>query len=342
VYAHIAGGSGDEKALAANRAAFARFGIRPRVLVDCRAGHTAVELCGERFAHPVLLAPVSHHALVHPDGEIATAQAADAQETGMIVSTLSSVPLERVAAEMRRNRWFQLYFQPEWRATESLVARAEQAGYSAIVATVDAPVSGLRNRAERAGFVSPPDVRSANLEFAEPRPPMLVPGQSRIFQGAMAHAPTWDDVRRLRALTRLPILLKGIVHPDDASRAIEIGVDGVVVSNHGGRALDEAPAPLEVLASIRDAVGPEVPLLVDGGIRRGGDVFIALALGADAVLIGRPQLYALAVDGAIGVARLLRLLRDELELTMALAGCPTVADIDPRSLLSVPIEARRS
>jgi 4-hydroxymandelate oxidase len=340
VYAHIAGGSGDEKALAANRAAFARLRIRNRVLVDCRAGHTAVELFGDRFAHPVLLAPVSHHALVHPDGEIATAQAADAQETGMVVSTLSSVPIERVAAELGRNRWFQLYFQPDWRATEALVARAEAAGYTAIVATVDAPVSGMRNRAERAGFVLPPHVWSANLESAEPRPPALTPGQSRIFQGAMAYAPTWDDVQRLRALTRLPILLKGVTHTDDARRAVELGLDGIVVSNHGGRALDEAPAPLEVLASIRAAVGPDVPLLADGGIRRGGDVFMALALGADAVLIGRPQLYALAVDGAIGVARMLRLLRDELELTMALAGCPTVADIDAGCLLNVPTEGR--
>lgn len=342
MYAHIAGGSGDEKALAANRAALARFRIHPRVLVDCRAGHTAIELFGERFAHPVLLAPVSHHALVHPDGEIATAQAADAQETGMIVSTLSSVRLERVAAALRRNRWFQLYFQPDWRATASLVARAADAGYGAIVATVDAPVSGMRNRAERAGFRLPPDVRSANLEFGEPTPAPLAPGASRVFQGAMAHAPTWDDVRRLRAHTHLPILLKGVMHPDDVRRALDLGVNGLVVSNHGGRALDEAPAPLEVLASIRAAAGPAVPLLVDGGFRRGGEVFVALALGADAVLIGRPQLYALAVDGAIGVARMLRLIRDELELTMALAGCPTVADIDASCLLNVPAPARGS
>jgi isopentenyl diphosphate isomerase/L-lactate dehydrogenase-like FMN-dependent dehydrogenase len=290
----------------------------------------------------VLLAPVSHHALVHPDGEIATARAADAQETGMIVSTLSSVPLERVAAELRRNRWFQLYFQSDWRATASLVTRATDAGYGAIVVTVDAPVSGMRNRAERAGFRLPPEVRSANLEFGEPAPPPLAPGASRVFQGAMAHAPTWDDVRRLRTHTRLPLLLKGIMHPDDARRARDVGVDGIVVSNHGGRALDEAPAPLEVLTSIRAAVGPTVMLLVDGGIRRGGDVFVALALGADAVLIGRPQLYALAVDGAIGVARMLRLIRDELELTMALAGCPTVADIDVSCLLNVPAQVRGS
>jgi isopentenyl diphosphate isomerase/L-lactate dehydrogenase-like FMN-dependent dehydrogenase len=332
IFAHIAGGSGEERTLRGNRAAFDSWLIHSRVLVDCEAGSTATRLLGDTLSHPLLLAPVAYQKLVHPAGEIATAQAADALDTTMIVSTQATAPLEELARELRR-KWFQLYFQPERGETATLVARAEIAGYSAIVVTIDVPVTALRQRAARAGFQHPAELKAANIvdrnaALAAP----LAPGASRVFQGAMAKAPTWRDLEWLRTQTNLPLLVKGVLHPDDAVRAIELGIDGIVVSNHGGRALDGVPAALTALQALRARTGPEFPLLVDGGIRSGGDAFKALALGANAVLIGRPQLYALAVAGAAGVAHLLRVLRDELEVTMALAGCPTIASITTGAL----------
>jgi 4-hydroxymandelate oxidase len=335
LYAHIAGGSGEERALRANREAFEAVRIFSRALVDCRHGSTATQLLGQALAHPIVLAPVAHQRLVHDDGERATARAAAALDATMIVSTLASVTLEELATELPRGKWFQLYWQPERAATLDLLWRAEAAGYEAIVLTVDAPVTALRHRAARAGFRHPPRVVAANLATdGHTRELQLAPGQSRVFQGAMALAPTWDDVRALRAETRLPLVLKGLLHADDVARAVDLGADAVVVSNHGGRALDDAPATLTALRAARAAVPAQFPLLVDGGARSGADIFKALACGARAVLIGRPQLYALAVAGAVGVAHLLRVLRDELEVTMALAGCPTIDSIDERALVS--------
>lgn len=196
--------------------------------------------------------------------------------------------------------------------------------------TVDAPIDGVRNRAGRAGFVPPRHVRAANLPAAPaPARTRLPPEQSVVFQGLMAHAPTWADLAWLRKETPLPILLKGILHPDDAVRAVDLGLAGVVVSNHGGRTLDGLPASIAALPRVRAAVGAGVTVLLDGGVRRGTDVFKARVLGADAVLAGRPQVFALAVAGALGVAHVLRVLREELEVTMALTGCPTLSDIGP-------------
>ena len=267
VFAHIAGGSGDERCLRANRAAFDAWHIHGRVLVDCRDGSTATRLFGEELAHPLLLAPVAYQKLVHAAGELATAQAADALDATMVVSTLATTPLERLAAELRR-KWFQLYFQHSRAATAELLARAEQAGFSVIVVTVDVPVAAMRYRAARAGFRHPAEVVAVNVSEPPPTPPAALPrNSSRVFQGVMAQAPTWQDLEWLRAQTRLPLLIKGVLHPDDASRAIGLGMDGAIVSNHGGRALDDAPATLTALQSVRAAVGPQFPLLVDGGVR---------------------------------------------------------------------------
>lgn len=327
-YAHIAGGTADGQTVDANIAALKAYRIVSRVLVDCSEGSTRVSLLGESFTHPVLLAPVSYQRLVHSDGEIATAQAADALETGMVLSTLSSQPLEAVAEVLPRNKWFQLYTLERWDDTIALVRRVEAAGYTALVVTVDAPVVAMRNRAERAGFTMPNDILAANLpERRAAGQIVLEPGQSRIFQGAMASAPTWETIRRLLVETELPIVLKGVLNVADAQRARILGVRGLVISNHGGRALAPAPTAVDVLPEIRTAMGEDFLLLADGGVRRGSDVFVYLALGADGVLIGRPQLYALSVDGAAGVARMLRLIRDELEVTMAQAGCPAIGDI---------------
>ena len=329
VLAYIEGGSGQEQTLRRNRAAFARQSILPRLLQPLQHGHTRLSLLGHELAHPVLLAPVAWQKLVHTRGEIETAQAAAATDTCMVLSTLSSCTLEEVAKHAA-TRWFQLYWQASREHTLSLVRRAEASGYSAIAVTLDASVQTPSLRALRAGFRFPGDVCAANLQgLPSVTPPAWQANDSAIFQGVMSTAPVWDDVRWLRAQTSLPLLIKGVLREDDALRLRELGADGLIVSNHGGRALDGVPASLDRLPALRQAVGPDFPLLLDSGVRSGQDVFKALALGANAALIGRLQVHALAVGGALGVAHLLRTLREELELCMAQAGCATLADITP-------------
>lgn len=330
-WAYIAGGSGHDRTAAANLAAFGRWSVYPRLLRDVRGGDTAVQLGGERFAHPILLAPVAFHKLAHPRGELETARAAAAVQAGMVVSTLATCTLEEIAQAGAPQRWFQLYFQPTREATRALLARAEAAGYGAVVVTLDASIQVASLRAMDAGFRMPGYCVPANLEGGAP-----AAAGNRIFQDLMAAAPTWDDLHWLLASTRLPVWVKGVMHPDDALALRAAGVAGLVVSNHGGRTLDGAPASLDVLPAVRAAVGAGFPLLFDGGIRSGQDVFKALALGADAVLAGRLQLYALAVAGALGVAHMVRLLREELEVCMALAGCATPDDIGRGTLLPNP------
>ncbi len=339
-WAYVEGGAADELTLAANRQAWDTLQLLPRVLQPLAGGHTRIQLLGRELAHPILLAPVAYQRLVHPDGELASAHAAAAQAAGLVLSTLSSIPLESVAEAVRDEPdrgplWFQLYLQPEREHTLALVARAEAAGYEALVLTVDAPVQGARDRERRAGFTLPPGVHAANLTGTARAQAQAAPGHSALFDGLLRSAPTWDDLCWLQARTRLPILLKGVLHPGDAAQAARLGVAGLVVSNHGGRTLDSSPATAAVLPQIRHAVGPDLPLLVDGGIRRGTDVLKALALGASAVLIGRPYVHGLANAGALGVAHVLRLLRDELEIAMALCGCRSLQAL-PADLLWQP------
>jgi 4-hydroxymandelate oxidase len=285
-----------------------------------------------------MLAPVAFQRMAHPDGELATAFAAAMQGAGMVLSTQASMPLEAIADAVRAEAgrgplWFQLYVQSDREFTKALVERAERAGYEALVVTVDAPSSGARDRERRAGFRLPIGISAVNLaDMPPPQPVYLQQGQSRMFDGLLAQAPTWADIEWLKEVTRLPILLKGITHADDARLAASLGIDGIIVSNHGGRTLDTMPASAELLPRVRGAVGETLPVLVDGGIRRGTDVLKAVALGATAVLVGRPYLYGLANAGAIGVAHVLRLLRDELEIAMALCGCATLADINAATL----------
>ena len=325
--AYFEGGAADELTLAANVQAWRDIPLSSRVLRPMAGGHTRVELFGRTLAHPILLAPVAYQRLAHPDGELATAQAAAALQAGMVLSTQSSVAVEDVARIVCTDPdagplWFQLYVQHDRAFTLDLVRRAEAAGCAALVLTVDAPVHGARDRERRVGFRLPPGVRAVHLDGLRPRPvPVLAAGQSALFDGLLADAPTWDDVAWLRGHARVPLLLKGITHPDDARLARSLGAAGLIVSNHGGRTLDTLPATATLLPRIAEAVDGALPLLVDGGIRRGTDVLKALALGARAVLIGRPQVQALAVAGAHGVAHVLRLLRDELEIAMVLTGC---------------------
>lgn len=334
--AYIEGGSGQDVTAQANVHAFARWAVLPRVLCDVSQGHTRVTLAGQALAHPVLLAPLALQKLAHPRGEVETARGAGATDTLMLCSTLSTCTLEEVARVGAAPRWFQLYLQPTREATLALVRRAEAAGYQAIVLTLDAAVQAPSLSALRAGFSMPRDCMPVNLAGqAVAAPAAVAEGQSAVLQGLMRLAPSWDDVDWLLGQTQLPVWAKGVLHPDDAVALKARGVAGLVVSNHGGRSLDGAPASLLMLPGVRAAVGDGLPLVLDGGVRSGADVFKALALGADAVAVGRLQVYALAVAGALGVAHMLKLLRDELELCMAAAGCATLADITPDALREV-------
>ena len=337
-WAYFSGGAADEISLRANRSAWDNLPLWPRVLRPLAGGHTRVPLLGRTLAHPILLAPVAFQRLAHPDGELAMAYAAAALGAGVVLSTQASVSLESVAQAVlpdpgRGPLWFQLYLQPDRGFTQALVQRAEAAGYEALVLTVDAPTSGVRDRERRAGFRLPPGVGPVNLAGLQaPASPPLSPGQSALFDGLLHHAPTWDDIAWLQSITRLPVLLKGVLHPADARQAVSVGAAGLIVSNHGGRTLDTAPATATALPRVVQAVGGAVPVLVDGGIRRGTDVLKAMALGASAVLVGRPAVWGLANAGAAGVAHVLRLLRDELEVAMALTGCATLAEATPALL----------
>lgn len=315
VWRYLQDGSGDTS-VAENERAFAAVRLMPRPLCDLRGGHSRLSLFGQSWAHPILLAPIAYQRLFHPEGECATAMAASAQGSPLVISSLASQPLEEIARAGRledgSGPWFQLYWQGNRERTQRLLQRAMAAGCSVVVLTVDAPV-------KKATLELPTGIAAVNLEpFSSPSPGA---GQSTVFDGWMAQAPSWDDVAWLRQHFSGPLLLKGILHPDDAEQAVSLGCDGVVVSNHGGRVLDGAPASLEVLPLIVKRLAGRVPVLLDSGIRSGRDVFAALAFGATAVLVGRPYIWGLASKGAMGVAHAIRLLRDELEMTMALTGC---------------------
>jgi isopentenyl diphosphate isomerase/L-lactate dehydrogenase-like FMN-dependent dehydrogenase len=324
-FAHVSGGAGRDTAVAANLAAFDAIKITPRILRDLGGGSTACRVAGQARAHPIWLAPVAFQELFSPGAERAAAAAAAATQTCMVVSTLSSISLEDIAQGAGPDRWFQLYVQPSREATLDLVRRAETAGYGAIMLTVDAPIHAPGLTSLRAGFRG--QLTAANLTAYAAPDAEPAPGQSRVFQGFMRHAPTWADVAWLKSQTSLPLWLKGVMDPGDARAAVESGADGIVVSNHGGRELDCALSSLSALPAIRAAVGADYPLLFDGGVRSGEDVFRAIALGADGVMIGRLQAYALAVAGALGVGHMIKLLREELEICMALAGCATLAEV---------------
>ena len=328
--AYFLSGAGGEETLLANEEAFVRARITPRPLREMGGGSTATSVLGQRLAAPLLIAPFAYHRLLHPSGEIATAQGAGAQSIKMILSAQSSVELTNVQAAAQGCDWFQLYWMGSRQATLELAEMALAAGFGTLVLTIDAPVQGVRDREIEAGFQLPPDVSAVNLaRFAPPRFTAPDEGQSFIFDRIAHHLPNWDDVAWLVETVQVPVLLKGILHPEDAARAVSIGAAGVIVSNHGGRVLDRAPATLDVLPAIVERVGPDYPVLMDGGIRRGVDIFVALALGAKAVLIGRPVVCGLAVAGELGVSHVLRLVRDELEVAMLLCGCASIDDITP-------------
>ena len=332
-YDYYASGAQDEVTLRENRAAYDRLTLAYRVLVDVSRREMATTVLGQPVAMPLLVAPTAFHRLATPEGEVATARAAGAAGTVMILSTLSNTPVEEVVAAASGPVWFQLYVYRDREVTEGLVRRAEAAGCQALVLTVDAPLIGRRERDVRNRFQLPPGLTVANLlpqGYGELPPALADSGLAAYVTSFLDPSTSWRDVDWLQSITRLPLLVKGIVRPDDALRAAEAGAAGVIVSNHGGRQLDTAPATIDVLPEIADALdsrGHRIEVLVDGGVRRGTDILKALALGARAVLVGRPVLWGLAANGEAGAALALRLLRDEFDLAMALAGAPTLADI---------------
>lgn len=315
---YYAGGAGDEHTLRDNRAAWNGLRLRPRVLIDVSQRDLSTTAFGRTLPHPILLAPTAAHHLAHPDAERATAAGAAAAGALMTLSTISSLPMEEVAgAAPGGARWFQLYPPEDRGATEALLRRAVDAGYEAVVVTVDLPVPGNRERDVRNGFEV---ILGAHLPPDEPT-------------GAtgLVILPTldWDELRWLRSVCQLPLIGKGVLRADDAVRAVEIGCDGVWVSNHGGRQLDTSVTSCEALPEIAEAVGDRALIVVDGGVRRGIDALKALALGADLVAVGRPILWGLAVDGAAGVQRVIEILCEELSRSMALVGARSLAEITP-------------
>jgi isopentenyl diphosphate isomerase/L-lactate dehydrogenase-like FMN-dependent dehydrogenase len=332
---YFAGGAGDERTLARNVAAFREWELIPRVLVDVSGVDTSVGLLGSRLSMPVLVAPVAFQRLAHPDGEEAMAQGAAAAGTAMCVSTIATAtPASVAAAAPDATRWFQLYCFRDRAVTEALVAEAVASGYSAIALTVDAPFAGRRERDLRTAFTV--DVAAPAVQAAVGSDEPLAPKE--VFDLVDASL-DWDDLAALVESCELPVLLKGVMAPADAELAIEAGAAGLVVSNHGGRQLDGVLATVDALADVADVVAGRVPVLMDGGVRRGTDVATALALGAAAVLVGRPALWGLAVDGETGAQRVLELLRDELSLALALLGCPTPADVTRRHVRRAPARA---
>lgn len=322
----VAGGSGAETTLAANRAALDRVFVVPRALRDVSACSTGSTLLGRAVGMPVATAPVAYQRLLHPDGEAATAGAAAAAGVPFVVSTLSSFPVEELTA-FGGAVWFQLYWLRDTGQTLDLVRRAEDAGCAAVMLTVDVPWMARRLRDVRNGFALPPHVRAAHIGTGDAAHTRRSAASAVAAHTAEAFSPavTWASVERLRQHTRLPVLLKGILDPRDARRAVEFGVDGIVVSNHGGRQLDGAVPSIDALAEVAPAVSGDCAVLLDSGIRSGADVLRALALGASGVLLGRPLLWGLAAGGEAGAARVLGLLAEELRHALGLAGCQSVA-----------------
>ncbi len=329
---YVSGAAADELTLRWNHEAYEKIRLKPSALVDVSKLDTRVTLLGRELAFPILLAPTAYQKLSHPEGEIATARGAADAGALMVLSSFSTITLEEVAAATNGPLWFQLYVQPDRGLTRELVHRAEAAGYQALVVTVDTPVLGPRYRELRAKFKLPDGLDRANLRGLAAATGAQRPTEQNIFSATLDPKLTWKDIAWLRSITKLPVILKGIQNPDDATRAVQAEVAGIIVSNHGARNLDTGPATIEALPRVAEKIGGRIPVLVDGGIRRGTDVLKALACGANAVLIGRPYVYGLAVDGARGVTRIVNILRRELESAMALCGRPSIASIDDSAL----------
>ncbi|HEX3071748.1 MAG TPA: alpha-hydroxy acid oxidase [Thermoanaerobaculia bacterium] len=320
----LVGGAADEISLRWNRESFNRIRLRPRILEDVANIDTSVTLFGRTMPHPILLAPVAYQRLFHADGEVETARGAGAADATYVVSTATTTAIEEIAKAATSPLWLQLYLQNDRGATRELIERAEAAGVQALCFTIDTPVVGTRNRQQRAHFKVPAELATPHLDQTN---------RQRLTVTSNEREPiTWRDVAMVQSIAHVPVLLKGIMTGDDAARAIEHGVAGILVSNHGARNLDTIPATIDALPEVAARADGRVPILLDGGIRRGTDIVKAIALGASAVLIGRPYIFGLAIDGANGVSEVVSILRQELETAMALLGRRSLTAIDKNVL----------
>ena len=319
-YEFVASGAADEFTVKWNREALDKLKIQTQVLNDVARLDTKVTLFGKEMPYPIMIAPTAFHKLMHPEGEIATARGAAAASATYVVSSFTTTPIEEIAKVTTQPLWFQLYVVDDRAFVKDLVQKVEAQGCRALCITVDTPVSGVRNRQQKANFKLPDDLH----------PPYMIDtafaakGEALKFKKSL----TWSDIEWLKSLTKLPVLLKGILNPADAEKAIQIGCSGIIVSNHSGRNLDTVPATIEVLPSIAKKVNKRIPVLMDGGIRRGTDVLKAMALGANAVLVGKPVCFGLACGGSEGVTKVMTILQKEFEFAMALSGRPSIASID--------------
>ncbi len=340
---YIDGASADEITKATNRSSFDAIKLRSRVLCDLKGSTTQTKLLGQTMRYPFMIAPMAYQKLLHEQGEIGTLMAAFAQDIGFILSTLASTSIEetaqhyfqqqqqlttqQTAQQFQSPLWFGLYMQPDINETLRLIKRAETHGYQALVISVDAPVNGLRNREQRAGFSLPENINAVNLSNNNMDNINYQQFSNPVLARIQHTTPTWNNVAHIIKNTALPVIIKGILDPEDALMAKNIGAQGVVVSNHGGRVLDGVQSSIDALPLIRAAVGDDFTVMLDSGIARGSDIFKAIALGANSVLIGRVALYALATAGPMGVAHVLKILKDEFELTMGLCGVRTIDEI---------------
>lgn len=320
--AYVCSGAGDEVTYRKNEESFQEIYLEANTLEDLSGANTKIELFGQTYENPIFLAPVAYQKLVDINGEIATAQASNAMNCCMCVSSFSSSTLEDISSVSSSPLWFQLYIQPEMSVNLELIKKAEKLGYKALVITIDAPISGIRNVEQRFGFSLPNDVSAVNINN-----PFQSNNQYENVFDIVKNFPTWKDIEFIKNSTNLPVILKGITSVSYAKKALEIGVDGIVVSNHGGRTLDTLAPSIKVLPKISKVINGKIPILFDGGIRRGTDIIKAIALGADAVMIGRPIMYGLATAGALGVAHTLKILKEELEIAMIFTGCKDIESL---------------
>lgn len=330
VYEYYVGGANDEITLRENRIAYERIKLRPRVLANVSHRDLSTNILGQYLSSPIMISPMGFQGAATPDGEKATVRAAKAAEIIMTLSMMSNVSLEDVIKETIHPLWFQLYICKDRKITESLVKRAENAGYAALVLTVDTIVLGKRERDIRNQFRLPSNLSAKNLLDSslgdiscETQGSSLTVYTRKVLDESIS----WKDVKWLRGITNLPIIIKGIIRSEDASLALEYGASGIIVSNHGGRQLDTTPATIDVLPEIVDVVNKRAEVFIDGGIRRGTDIVKAIALGADAVFIGRPILWGLAVNGEQGVYQVIEILKQELDLAMALCGYSSILEL---------------
>ena len=327
-FEYISGGAADEITLKWNRESYDKIRLRPRIFVDVSKLDTRVKLFDQELPFPILLAPTAYHRLVHSDGELATARGAGAASATMVAGMLATTPIEDIAKSATGPLWFQTYILKDRGFTRDLIQRAEGVGCKALCITSDSPVVGVRNRDARVNFSLPPNLERANLRGLMRTGGNLRPPEGDIYTPILDASLTWKEIDWLRSFARIPVLLKGVLNPEDAELAIKSGASGIIVSNHGARNLDTVPPTIDVLPEVVERVAGRIPILCDSGIRRGTDVLKALALGANAVLIGRPYLYGLSVAGDAGVTRVINILKNEFKVAMALSGRPTISSID--------------